>query len=124
MIGKTISHADLSQFTGTSQYHRMPLHPTGFVYTDGVQFLAQEAGAYWLLDMIAFYQMDERIRNDEALQGIQFWHLRVQDSAGVLVCERDKDDVVLTHHLAYTDFPLKAVTLYVCSNVLLLPSEY
>jgi hypothetical protein len=121
---KTISHADLSQFTGTSRYYRQPLYPKDVVYTDGLQFLAEQAGAYWLLDLIAFYQLDERIKNDDALQGIQFWHLRVQDKAGILVCERDKDDVVLTHTLDYTDFPLDAVTIYVANGVIHLPSEY
>ncbi|MBE9110664.1 hypothetical protein IQ273_14680 [Nodosilinea sp. LEGE 07298] len=121
---KTISKADLAQFTGTEAYHYLPHHPQCVVYTDGVKYLAARAGAYWLLDLIAFYQTDERIKHDESLQGIQFWHLRVNDGQGVLTCERDKDDVVLTHELHYTDFPLNNITLYVCQKVMMLPSEY
>ena len=121
---KPLTQSDLSQFIGTEGYHYQPLHPKGFVYTDGIKYLAQEAEAYWLLDLIAFYQEDERIKSDEALQSIQFWKLSVNDNAGVLICERDANDVVLTHELNYTDFPLDAITLYVCNKVLMLPSEY
>ena len=46
----TISESDLSQFIGTENYYR---HWTGHgVYTDGVKYLAEKAGAYWLIDAI------------------------------------------------------------------------
>lgn len=124
MNKQTITKTDLAQFTGTEAYHRLPYHPQGVVYTDGVKYLAERAGAYWLLDLIASYQLDGRIKNDEALQGIQFWRLKVADATGTLVCERDLNDTVLTHQLNYTDFPLAEITLYVCNKVILLPSEY
>ena len=41
----------LTKFTGTVNYYR---HWTrAFHYTDGVAFLAENVGAYWLLDHIA-----------------------------------------------------------------------
>lgn len=113
---------NLHQFTGTGNYYR---HPLGIVYTDGVQYLAQEAGAYWLIDAIASWQIDPVILNDWMLQEIQFWKLQVNsDNSAVLSCERDTDDVVLTQDIPFTDFPLESIKLYLNHKVLMLPSEY
>ena len=46
---------DLRQFTGTTQWHRWS-KLTELVCTDGAKYLADEAGAYWLLDAIASHQ--------------------------------------------------------------------
>ncbi len=43
--------AEPRQFTGTEQYYFNPLFEQ-FRYTDGVKFLAERAGAYWLLDYL------------------------------------------------------------------------
>jgi len=42
-------HRHLTQFSGTERYHRTHL---GLLATDGAKYLADEAGAYWLLDII------------------------------------------------------------------------
>lgn len=69
---------NLNQFTGTFEYHR---HWTRrLLFTDGVQYLAENAGAYWLIDLIASHQ--PRCRKDAMLSSIQFWTLRV-DAAQV-----------------------------------------
>ncbi len=47
-----MEQAELAQFTGTEQYYK---HLGGLVYTDGVKYLAEKAGSYWLLDIIASY---------------------------------------------------------------------
>jgi hypothetical protein len=113
---------NLHQFTGTENYYR---HLLGIVYTDGVQYLAQEAGAYWLIDAIASWQIDPVILKDWMLQEIQFWKLQVNsDNSAVLSCERDTDDVVLTQDIPFTDFPLESIKLYLNHKVLMLPSEY
>ncbi len=112
----------LAGFTGTEQYHR---HWTGLLYTDGVAFLAENAGngAYWLLDAIASYQPE--CRKDATLREMQFWTLMVKDSKNaVLLCERDKGDVAFTQTIEFTDFPLPEIKLWVDGNVLLLPSEH
>ena len=51
----TFSLADLRQFTGTEQWYRHGL-ARNILFTDGAKYLADEAGAYWLLDEIAFAQ--------------------------------------------------------------------
>jgi len=43
--------AALAHFTGTTQWYRNPMFPA-YTYTDGVKFLAEEAGEYWLIDYV------------------------------------------------------------------------
>lgn len=40
---------------------------------DGVKYMADEAGAYWLLDIIASYQTDAKIRREP----FQVWELKL-----------------------------------------------
>ncbi|RZN30501.1 DUF6876 family protein [Bradyrhizobium sp. Leo121] len=77
----TITHADLAQFTGTSQWFRHALVRT-VLYTDGIQFLAERANAYWLLDKIATLQLDPKI----GAEPFQVWKLEVADNIGALTC--------------------------------------
>ena len=119
---KTLTHSDLSQFTGTITYYR---NASGLFFTDGVYYLAEHGRAYWLIDIISISQSDSKIDNDPMLQKIQFWKLKVNaDNSAQLVCERDRDDVVLSIDIPYTNFPLKEITLYCQEEVLMLPSEY
>lgn len=117
-----LTEADLAQFTGTSTYYQ---HSLGVHYTDGVYYLAEHGGAYWLIDAIASWQIDPRVNQDPMLRQIQFWKLTVNDDqSALLVCERDEGDVMVSQEIPFTDFPLKEVRLYFQNGVLLLPSEY
>jgi hypothetical protein len=108
---------NLDQFTGTENYYTNPLYP--FEYTDGIKYLAENGGAYWLLDAIASWQ------KELDLSQIQFWRLKVNpDNSAVLTCERDADEPVIAQEIPFTDFPLEKISLYLCDGVLLLPSEY
>jgi hypothetical protein len=114
---------NLSQFTGTEQYHRH----LNLLCTDGVMFLAHHAGCFWLLDAIASYQ--PQVQTNPRLADFQFWELVVDGSGGfnaaLLTCtDGDSADPVITQKIEATDFPLKSIRLYVESGVLLLPSEH
>jgi hypothetical protein len=113
----------LPGFYGNDNYYR---YNGGLMLTDGVKYLADSAECYWLLDILWSYQRDPRVRNDEALQGIQFWTLKVdlEKRTAVVTLERDSDDVVLTQKIPYTDCPLPEIKLYLSNKVILLPSEY
>ncbi len=88
-----------------------------------IQYLAEKAGAYWLIDAIASHQ--PQVLKDSMLQEIQFWKLKVNaDQTAQLICERDTGDVFLTQDIGFTDFPLDEIKLYLVSGVLMLPSEY
>ena len=107
---------ELSEFTGTTQYYK---HFTGLLYTDGISYLAEHAGAYWLIDLIGSDQ--PMLRDME----FQLWDIEVQDNKGrVSVREDTGKKVVLEHKLEFTDFPLERLSLYCQNNVLFLPSEY
>lgn len=119
----------LPYFSGTETWHRWsPLFPK-VTLTEGTKWLADNAGAYWLMDAIASYQKD--CEKDEMLCDMQFWTLRVnEDKTATLICERDTDDVAFKQEIEYTDFPLKEIKLYCASGgpqntmVILLPGEY
>jgi hypothetical protein len=49
---RPITESDLAQFIGTENYYRY----LGINLTDGVKFLADEAGAYWLVDIVSIAQ--------------------------------------------------------------------
>jgi len=111
----------LAQFTGTTQWYKHPLF-SKFVYTDGVRFLAQNAGggAYWLLEFIFSNQTNSKIQ----AEGFQVWKLSVEDSNATLKVEDGNDNEVISYKIGYTDFPLNDFTLWMINGALLLPSEY
>jgi hypothetical protein len=110
---------DLNRFTGTGQYHR---HWLGGVYTDGVAFLAEKAGAYWLIDLIESWQSKPKVRS----QPFQSWTLKVDvgTRTGLAVCDDGNGNKLCSQKIPYTDFPLPVIKLYRADGVLLLPLEY
>jgi Family of unknown function (DUF6876) len=118
---KTYSRAALRQFTGSEQWYRHGL-VRSVLFTDGAKYVADSAGAYWLLDEIAFAQKGEPA---VAAEGFQLWKLAVKpDQTGTLTCEDGNGRAVFMKALAYTDFPAEGVELYFIDNTILLPSEY
>ena len=110
---------ELAQFTGTSQWYRNPLFKN-FLYTDGVQHLAENAGAYWLIDYIFSNQIIPEIKRQE----FQVWIITVEDSKAEIRVEDGNDNVIKEFKIPFTDFPLPEFRLWFSENVLLLPSEY
>ena len=72
---KTLTAADLRQFTGSENWYRHGL-VRDVLYTDGAQYLAEHGGAYWLIDEIALAQ---RHNKRVAAQEFQHWTLKVKD---------------------------------------------
>ena len=118
--------ADLEQFDGTEEYHRLTLNRR-LVATDGVKYLCEAAEAFWLVDAIGSYQ--PRCARDPMLRRMQFWKLTVdlEKHDGKLTCERDAGDVVITQRIPYTDFPLASIRIWVEAGddlmVAMLPGE-
>jgi hypothetical protein len=108
---------------GSDGYRR---HGAGkLLWTDAIQHLAEQDGAHWLIDAIASYQLDWRVRHNPMLQEIQFWQLRRSKGGGaVLTVVEDSDrPPVIEQKIEYTDFPLEEIKLYLEGGVLMLPSE-
>ncbi|NJL42457.1 MAG: hypothetical protein HC856_01605 [Pseudanabaena sp. RU_4_16] len=128
-----LTHADLEQFTGTTQYYRYSPLFRRMVLTDGTRYLAEVGECYWLFDHIASLQAHPAIKEHPELKDIQFWRLEVrEDQAATLTCEWDKGKTVYIEEISFTDFPLDHVRIWIAPTwlenglvqVALLPSEY
>jgi len=111
----------MSQFTGTEHWYRFGL-VSSITCTDGANYVADTAGAYWLLDEIAFAQ---KFVKEVATEEFQVWKLKVnEDDSATLICEDGNDNVVFTKAIEFTDFPKEGVTLWFANDVIYLPSEH
>jgi hypothetical protein len=118
---KTLNKADLDQFTGSENWYRHGLVPN-VLFTDGARYVADTAGAYWLLDEIA---LSQRYNSRVATEEFQVWKLTVNlNHTGALACEDGNDNVVYTKTLDFTDFPIEGITLWFANNTIYLPSEH
>ncbi len=112
---------------GTVNYHR---HWSGMVYTDGVAAIAEAAGAYWLIDVIASHQhkVARAARKDARLIDFQGWELSLDGKGGCRVRCRADSDVrpCVSQGIGYTDYP-EDLNLCVMSSehgpLLMLPEE-
>lgn len=117
-----LTHADLSQFTGSETFYRHGLM-RNVVYTEGVQYLAERASAYWLIDKVATLQMEPKVR----AEAFQAWKLDVTGSTATLACDDGNGNIVYSERIDYTDFPLDTVSLWAVQGehrTIMLPSEY
>lgn len=121
MKDQKLTKADLAQFTGTEVWYSHALK-RNILYTEGMQYVAEKAGAYWLLDEIVFNQIQPLV----ASENFQVWILRVdlEKSNAVLTCDDGNGKIVYKKVISYTDFPLDEIKIYFIDNVVLLTSEY
>jgi Family of unknown function (DUF6876) len=115
---------DLDNFTGTSLYHKWSALFPRAVLTDGTKFLADTAGAYWLMDAIASHQ-DKALKSEP----FQVWKLKVHrpGSFATLTCEDGNYNKLRTQEIEWTNFPLDEIELYAQWEdyfIIFLPSEY
>lgn len=108
---------DLGHFTGSEQWFRHSLNRK-VTYTQGVQYAAEKAGAYWLVDKIAAMQLEPKISQEP----FQVWKL--DTNTKTITVEDGNNGVIYTEVLDFTDFPEPGITLWFTDNVILLPSEY
>ena len=71
---KTLDPRMLAQFTGSTHCYRHGL-VREVLYTEGVEYVAETAGAYWLLDEIAWAQ---RYVIPVKREDFQVWELKVE----------------------------------------------
>lgn len=123
MSGHDLKQEDLAHFYGSQQWFRH-WAVRSVLYTEGAQHVFEHGGAYWLLDEIAFRQMDRKAVKNEPFQ---VWDLKVVNSSGMLTCENGNGNVVYTKKLDYTDFPLPSIRFFVeydgQNRTIMLPGE-
>jgi hypothetical protein len=109
---------DLSQFYGTESYHNSSAF-CRMQHTDGVQYFAEQAGAFWLLDIIAteIYPLTK----DQPFMVIT---MTVKDKEGKLVVDDGDDNWIYQRNIEFTDCPDGEYRFYLIGDVLMLPSEY
>ena len=122
MSNPNLSEAELrSRFYGSEHWYRHGLN-RNVVFTDGAKYVADEGGAYWLLDEIALAQRGEKA---VAAEEFQVWTLKVNaDRTASLTCEDGNGKTVFEKRLDYTDFPADAITLWFENDTIYLPSEH
>jgi hypothetical protein len=110
----------LPLFTGTQAYYR--ISPSA-VLTDGTKYLAEQAGAYWLMDAIAIF-LPQFTGKEDFISA----KLTVTGSKAQLTLDDGNCRVLDRQQIDFTDFPLQSIQLYACWGgdfwVLMLPSEY
>ena len=89
----TLSESQLRQSTGSENWYRHGINHTG-QFTDGAKLLADQGGAYWLLDMIAIAQQhDKRVSAED----FQVWNLKVHsDRSTTVYCDDGNGNPVYT----------------------------
>jgi len=76
---KSLDPHIMSQFTGSGHWYRFGLDPR-ITCTDGAKYVADTAGAYWLLDEIALAQRYDNVVLTKAIpftdfpkEGVALW---------------------------------------------------
>lgn len=124
----------LDNFIGTEDHHK---YQFGVFLTDGAKFLAENAQAYWLMDVIASYQFEPKIARNPRLRQFQLWMLNVGDShefikpskgnKAVVTCWEDTPKIgvkpAVKQQISHTDFPLPEIKLWLQNKIIMLPSE-
>jgi hypothetical protein len=112
----------LAGFYGTEQYHN---HFGRLLMTDGVQWLATNAEAYWLMDIVASILHLPKIRKNSF---ISIKLVKNKNGSALFTADDGNDNVLYDQDIEYTDFPLDKVTMFMVDvekfKVLMLPSEY
>jgi hypothetical protein len=110
---------NLSQFCGTTQYHRTFMFTPKLVHTDGVQYFAETAGCFWFLDIVAteVYPLTKK----EPFLAI---NMLVEDGQAKIAVEDGDLGLLFSKHIAHTDCPSGLYEFFLTDNVLMLTSEY
>lgn len=94
----------IAECNGSATFHRHAL-ARRMLYTDGVLFVAQTCGAFWLVDAIASYVATSK---KVQAQPFQCWELTpVGVNGALLVCTdgNDASPIIVQQKLEYSDFP-------------------
>lgn len=121
-MSKETLAADLMQFTGTCHYYRWSVMAPKCLLTDGTKYLAETAGAYWLMDVVASY-----LGKYGDVFGVATLKRKNGDGF-VFTLDDGNGKVYATQEIEFSDFPLDSIKLYVSWDtqnwVLMLTSEY
>ena len=117
---RTSANDHYRAFTGTDHYYNHSL-ARRITYTTGVKQLAEDCGAYWLIDVVASYQYG--YMKGQAFQVWQLSKNKIGNGAKV-ICTDSNDNKLASQRIPFTDFKYDVCTFYCVDGVIMLPSEY
>jgi hypothetical protein len=122
--------ANLGQFSGSETF--TPWSPLfrNSVLTEGALYVAENCGAYWLMDIIGSYQHEAKFKK----QDFQVWKLKTvlslkMEKTWLVTAEDGNENALARQSIEYSDFPLNGIEIWAIRNelgglTLMLPSEY
>ena len=117
---KKFDATQLTQFIGTTGYYRISRK---HLLTDGAKYLADAAGAYWLMDAIASH-----LQEIGTSDWFVFVRMKVEGTSATMIYEDGNGHEHARQEIGYTDFPMSSISLYACFDgehwVIMLKSEY
>tara|TARA_R110002111_G_scaffold156322_1_gene223053 strand:- start:78 stop:473 length:396 start_codon:yes stop_codon:yes gene_type:complete len=129
----TLNKHDLIHFSGDLVRYRHPLNRR-VIYTTGVRHIAEEGGAYWLIDAIAHWLASpdylQATVQDDRLCYWMVWTLTVSEQgASTLEARADSGEpAFIVQNIEFTDFPLREIEIWAGIDgdhwTLYLPSEH
>jgi hypothetical protein len=131
VMNPAVLKQNLNSYTGSEQYYRY----FDLLLTDGVKFLCDEAGSYWLMDVIYSHIKYKKGCRDEdfivcTLKICESKGMVTLDNGGIWdeVSQSEVTSKLATQEIPFTDFPLDEIKLYLVKQenkfVVMLPSEY
>ena len=109
---------ELDNFTGTESYFRHGLN-RNFLYTEGAQYFAEQAGAYWFLDIMATEVAE--LQGDNPFISVE---MTVKDQAALITATDGDETTIWDRRISFTDCPDGTYKFFLIDNVFLLRSEY
>ena len=114
---------DLSQFYGTENYYKTFLFNPHLKHTDGVQYFAEQAGAFWFLDIIAT-EVFPMLKKEPFISIKLIVGSNQSDTDAVIVATDGDENVIFRKLIPHTDCPVGVYEFFLTDNVLMLTSEY
>jgi hypothetical protein len=119
---------DLHQFSGSEQFFRHQFNRK-LIYTEGVQYLAENANCYWLINEVALVLLPELLKKYKD----HFYSIKLlvnSDHSAVITVDDGNNNIHIKRKIRWTDFPVieKEAHFYLCESegnyCLMLNSEY
>jgi len=126
MKTETITPIELAQFTGSETFTRWSMLSRS-VLSEGCQYVADQAGAYWLFDAIDSH-LTTRGVTDETEFVVARLVVNMPTGRAELTLDDGNGLIWMTQTIPYTDFPLPEIKTYAAFNgegwTHMLPTEY
>lgn len=127
-MNEKFSLDELSHFTGSEEIFQYWGNKR-FVYTQGIQYLANKAKCYWLIDEIGLILLPRLLKKHPD----EFYTIQLSvnpDSSAMITVDDGNGNIYLNHRIDWTTFPItdQPVKLFLCDSgtyyCLMLPNEY